>query len=145
MKKLISIIVIITLVSIVAKAEPRAIGIRASYGIEASYQHAFGNSFLEGDLGLFEKDFAVHAMYDFIFASPNWSNGEWNFYAGPGVGMNINNGAHFSICAQIGGDYTFATVPLQLSLDLRPDIVRFGGETTFFKGWYPSLGIRYRF
>ena len=146
MKKFFSLLALTVLISTAAMAAPRAVGIRASWGAEASYQHAFGNNFLEGDLGLFMNMFDVHAVYNFIFARPDWSEGEWAFYAGPGVGFYANDGAvAFTIAGQIGGEYTFAKAPIQLSLDLRPDIVCFSGETSFFKGWVPALGIRYRF
>lgn len=39
-----------------AMAQPRALGIRATYGAEVSYQHSINSNFIEADLGLLEMD-----------------------------------------------------------------------------------------
>lgn len=69
-----------------------AIGVRAGYGGELSYQHSIGSNFAEFDLGLFGHSAAVSGIYDFIIAG----NGSFNFYAGPGA----------RIGAWVGKDYS---------------------------------------
>jgi len=132
--------------SAVAASQPRAIGLRGGYGAEVSYQHSIGNHFIEGDLGWFTNTFDVHATYNFVIVSPSWTAGEWNVYAGPGVGfIGYDGGCGVSINVQAGIDYTF-NIPLQLSLDFRPDIVQFiKNGPNWFRRWAPCLGIRYRF
>lgn len=146
MKKIMIIAALVLGLGAVAAAQPRAVGLRAGYGAEISYQHSIGEHFIEGDLGWFSRDFDVHATYDFVIVSPNWTAGEWNVYAGPGVGFKgYDGGIGFSLNAQAGIEYTF-NIPLQLSLDIRPDIICFRkGGPKWFTAWSPCLGIRYRF
>lgn len=144
MKKLIAIAVAILCFAAVASAQPKAIGIRGTYGAELSYQHYTGPGFWEFDAGLFNKMLDVCAIYDFIIAPI----GPLNLYAGPGAyvamwpqdkdGLLLNAGA----VGQIGLEYTF-DFPLQLSLDWRPC---FNFVNAF--GWSPygaAFGIRYAF
>lgn len=151
MKRFAFIAVLALGLSAVVSAQPRAVGLRFGYGIEGSYQHTLGNNFVEADLGWFSDTFNGHAMYDFIVCSPSWTSGEWNVYVGPGLGFDAKKDhAHFSVCAQAGLEYTF-NIPIQLSFDLRPDIVRIGTKSDngtnceWFRGWWPTLGFRYRF
>jgi len=146
MKKFMMIAALVLGMSAAAVAQPRAIGLRAGYGAEFSYQHTLGNNFIEGDLGWFSNTFDVHATYNFVIVSPKWTAGEWNVYAGPGVGfIGYDGGCGASINIQAGIDYTF-NIPLQLSLDFRPDIVQFiKNGPNWFRRWAPCLGIRYRF
>ena len=83
--------------AVVAAAQPRAIGVRAGYGAELSYQHTLGA------------------------ATQLWV----------GVG------------AQLGLEYCFEQIPLQLSLDWKPS---FNLVPTTGFGWEGlALGIRYLF
>ena len=52
MKKIILMAVMVLGFTVAAVAQPRAIGLRAGWGAEASYQHSFGTNFLQADLGL---------------------------------------------------------------------------------------------
>ena len=87
-----------------------------------------------------------------MLAQPDWTNrGEWGVYAGPGAALGIafGNPGAFNIAAagQVGLEYTF-WFPLQLSLDIRPQLGLWTGGGTagfYFGGWCPALGIRYRF
>lgn len=152
MKKLF-VIAIVAMMSVVASAQPRAIGGRAGYGIEASYQHSVGNNFIEAGLGFnFGTGISATATYNFIFATPEWTpKGTWEWYAGPGLTL----GTYFSkipftfgIVGQVGLSYTF-WFPLQLSVDLRPAIgidcynggARFSTGGLF--GFIPTIGVRY--
>lgn len=157
MKKMIITAVIALAAVFAANAQPRAIGGRLSYGIEASYQHTLGGAdFIEANLGLFGFDaLNATATYNFMIAQPAWTErGEWGFYAGPGasIGYWWAGANAFTVAAvgQVGLEYSF-WFPLQLSVDLRPQVgiatngngVRFYTDGLF--GFVPTLGVRYRF
>ena len=64
--------VIVTLLAVlafvgVASAQPKAIGVRAGYGGELSYQHyVAGSNFIEGDLGFWgDGGFSLTGLYNF--------------------------------------------------------------------------------
>lgn len=155
MKKIILIAALVLGVSIAANAQPRTIGARLAYGLEVSYQHTVKNAdFVEANLGLFGFGaLNATATYNFMIAQPQWtSKGEWGFYAGPGASVGFGFANYFSVAVagQVGLEYTF-WFPLQLSIDLRPQIgAIFGqGHAGFYTGgllgFAPTLGIRYRF
>lgn len=150
MKKIILAMAILVAAAITAAAQPRAIGVRATWGAELSYQHTLGEqNFLEVDLGWGGANgFAVAGMYDFIIGQES----NFNFYAGPGAALGVYNykddndnsksGLCLGIAGQLGMEYNF-NIPLSLSLDWRP-VFNFIGNTGF--GWQSiALGIRYRF
>ena len=77
MKKLLTVLIGVLAFAAVASAQPRALGVRAGYGGEISYQHTTGPGFIEADLGfLAGHGFYVTGVYDFIFAN----SGICNFY-----------------------------------------------------------------
>lgn len=142
MKKFIMVIVAVLCLSSAAFAQSRALGVRATYGAELSYQHSIGSNFVEADLGWFKNGFYLTGVYDFVFAS----EGNFNFYAGPGAAVGFYNdsetsGINLGIAGQLGLEYNF-NIPLQLSLDWRPVFNFIHGGF----GWEGiALGIRYRF
>lgn len=147
MKKTLILIAAILGFAVVASAQPRAIGVRAGYGGEFSYQHGFGNSFAELDLGWWGNNHInLVGIYDFIIGG----NGQVNVYLGPGAQLSIwNNAPHqtsqlnVGLAGQFGVEWNIPTIPLQLSLDWRP-VFFFLNDGGF---GYDSvgLGIRYRF
>ena len=154
MKKIILVAAMVLGFAAAAVAQPRAIGVRIGNGGEVSYQHSLGTNFLEVDGGLglgFDGVFNIGAtgIYNFMIAQPNWtSRGDWGFYAGPGasVGLGLGEASYFSlaVAGMVGLEYTF-NFPLQLSLDVRPQIgLGFGGHGLHW-GLMPALGVRYRF
>ena len=129
MKKVLAILVAAFAFVAVASAQPRALGVRAGWGGELSYQHGAGAGFLEADLGFLAN------------------NGFCNFYAGPGAQLGFyhvgdNSGFNAGIAGQLGVEFEIPSVPLNLSLDWRPVYYfNYGGF-----GWQGiALGIRYRF
>lgn len=156
MKKIIIIAVLALGFATAVSAQPRAIGGRLSYGIEASYQHTVKSAdFLEANLGLFAfGSLDATVTYNFMIAQPNWtSRGEWGFYAGPGASLGLNllgNYFHAAVVGQVGLEYTF-WFPLQLSVDLRPQIgiAADSSNAAFYAagllGFVPTIGVRYRF
>ncbi len=145
MKKILVMLTLALGISAAAVAQPRAIGVRGSYGAEISYQHNLGSNFLEADLGFWGGGFSVTGAYDFILASPQWTAGTWNVYAGPAANLGVGGGVSVGIGGQVGLEYTFGSIPLQLSLDLRPNIVSISDGIGFVSGFWPALGIRYAF
>ncbi len=149
MKKILLVAALVLGFAVAASAQPRAIGIRGGYGVELSYQHNLGANFLEADLGLNTFN-ALNVAATYNFSLAQFGDG-FNFYAGPGaaVGIGFGKAAHFNVgvAGQVGLEYIF-NFPLQLSIDLRPQIgigIVEGGVGLGFWGWYPSLGIRYAF
>ena len=142
MKKFIMVIAAVLCLSSAAFAQSRALGVRATYRAELSYQHSIGSNFVEADLGWFNHGFYLTGVYDFVFAS----EGNFNFYAGPGAAVGFYNdsetsGINLGIAGQLGLEYNF-NIPLQLSLDWRPVFNFIHGGF----GWEGiALGIRYRF
>jgi len=137
-----------------------AIGLRLGdndgLGAEVSYQRALGdNNRLEVDLGWRDGNnysgFKLAGLYQWVFNI----DGGFNWYAGAGGGIG-----HFSIdlpnnddasdtfvfiAGDIGIEYNF-DIPLQLSLDFRPEI-GFGDELYDNNDldFDLALGIRYTF
>ncbi len=149
MKKILIVAALMLGFAVAAVAQPRAIGLRGGYGVELSYQHNLGSHFLEADLGLNTFN-ALNVAATYNFSIAQFGDG-FNFYAGPGaaVGLGFGQNAHFNVglAAQVGLEYIF-NFPLQLSLDLRPQLgVHIVNEGIGFGlwGWYPNLGIRYAF
>jgi len=144
MKKFIAIVAALMTFAVVASAQPRAIGIRAGYGGELSYQHSLGAAnFLEVDAGWWANGINVAAAYDFSVAPV----GPFNFYAGPAADVWMWNadgesGLGAGVGAQLGLEYIFS-FPLQISLDWRP-MFNIIPATGF--GWNSiALGLRYAF
>ena len=151
MKKFIIAAALVLGFAVAATAQPKALGIRAGYGVELSYQHnVSGANFIEADLGLGSFSYLnLAGTYNFMIAQPAWTNsGTWGFYAGPGVALGTGKEVfNLGIAGQVGLEYTF-WFPLQLSLDIRPQLGLWTGGGTagfYFGGWCPALGIRYRF
>lgn len=148
MKKLLTILICLFM-SLYIMAQPRAIGLRIGSIYELSYQHSVGSDFVEVDLGLWtSRTLQATVVYDFIFASPNWTEGTWNWYAGPGIGLGLTNEfMYLGIAGQVGLEYEFASIPLVLSADVKP-MLSLGVHGA---GFYPGslvnicLGVKYSF
>ena len=156
MKKIIITTIIALAAATALNAQPRAIGGRLGYGLEASYQHSVGSkaNFIEANLGLFAyTSLQVGANYNFMIAQPEWTEkGTWGFYAGPGaaVGLSFLGPFNVYLTGQLGLEYTFEK-PVQISLDLRPQIgIGIYGGGIYFNpagllGFVPCLAVRYAF
>lgn len=140
MKKIIILAAAILGFAVAASAQPKALGLRLGYGADLSYQHTLGGAnFIEADLGLESfKSLNIAATYNFMIAQ--FGDG-FGFYAGPGIGLGFADKLRVGIAGQVGLEYNFAA-PVQLSLDVRPYFDFMGAGLV---GWYPHLGIRYRF
>ena len=151
MKKIITIALSVLAFAAVTSAQPRAIGLRIGGSAEATYQHSIGGNFIEGDLGLGILNgggFYATGIYDFVIGSID----NFNFYAGPGLQMGLYNGVNdnaekttkffFGLAGQVGFEWQFTSIPLNLSLDWRPGI-DFCGAGFYWSSF--ALGVRYRF
>ena len=111
--------VIVTLLAVlafvgVASAQPKAIGVRAGYGGELSYQHyVAGSNFIEGDLGFWgDGGFSLTGLYNFDLGQ----SGMFGFYAGPGAQIGVYNGGESSslslgIVGMVGVRWRFLSFP----------------------------------
>ena len=156
MKKIILIAAMALGFVVTAVAQPRAIGVRLGNGLEVSYQHTLDNNFIQADLGLmgFGANINANATYNWTLAKPQWTDrGEWSVYAGPGAGLGLGwvGGAsyfNFGVVGMVGLEYTF-WFPLQLSIDLRPQIgcvfAKNVGAAFYSDSWVPALSVRYKF
>ena len=157
MKKIL-FVAVLALASIMAYAQPRAIGGRLGYGVEVSYQHGLGEANmvqLEVGVPAFNSLEAA-CTYDWIDpfgAAVPWNEkGEWHWYMGVGgaLATNFNFNAGFvGAAGRIGIEYDF-WFPLQLSIDFRPTLgVVFGnGGAAFGYDVYAGglgIGVRYKF
>lgn len=147
MKKFIAIAVALVAFAAVSSAQPKALGLRGGYGAELSYQQYMGgSSFAELDLGMFGHSMLVSGLYDFSI----YSEGGFNFYAGPGAQVGLwsvdgKSGLDAAVAGQIGFEYNF-NIPLSISIDWRPAFHFIG--TDGVKGFNytgAALGVRYRF
>lgn len=158
MKKTLLYINILFGFSVVAQnISENSIGLRLGsndgFGTELSYQRKLSNTNrLEIDLGWRTSQnisaTKLTGLYHWV-----WNlDGDFNWYAGIGGGLGsyrnsntLNNGSgtFFYAAGDIGIEYNFE-FPLQLSLDLRPEL----GGVGYYNNNYGSdiaLGVRYNF
>ncbi len=137
-----------------------ALGLRLGnndgFGGEVSYQRGLSkNNRLEFDLGWRNSNYVnaikIAGLYQWVW---NIDNG-FNWYAGVGGGLGSwnyncngikNNGTFLFGAGDIGIEYNFKEVPIQLSLDLRPELY-FNDSGYRDNNFGPdlALGIRYKF
>ena len=132
------------------------LGNNSGFGGEISYQRALSNSNrLEFDLGWRNSNdinaIKIVGLYHWVW---NIDNG-FNWYSGFGAGLgtwnynldnNSNHGTFLFLAGDVGVEYNFNEVPIQLSLDLRPELyINSGGYRNSNFGSDLALGIRYKF
>ncbi|WP_333600010.1 hypothetical protein [Flavobacterium sp.] len=140
-----------------------ALGLRLGdndgFGGEISYQRGLSkNNRLELDLGWRNSKhvdaYKLVGLYQWVW---DLDKG-FNWYAGVGGGIGSwsydynganDNGTIILAAGDIGIEYNFAEVPLQLSLDFRPELyLNNNGDNQFRENNFGpdiALGIRYRF
>ena len=175
MKKLVIAAVILFCGLTSLSAQPRSIGGSFGTAETVTYQHSLQNgNFFEVNFGYhcgttamvsYESsyDYLYNSLgtlrltgtYNMVLLSPNWtSQGDWNFYAGPGVsmgsGFNKYKAFTVGVAGQAGLEYNF-WFPLTLSVDVRPTfgIMVTGGSVKFdvdgLLGFCPAISAKYRF
>lgn len=147
MKKII-ILLALCLASVSAFAQPRAIGIRFGGDAGISYQHYVnGDNWIEADFGTIHwNGCGLTGIYDFNIFQDCFSISGMNFYAGPAVQIRYvargDSKFDFGIGGQVGFEYCFPAIPLNLSIDYRP-VWNFIGS---YGNWGSiAVGARYAF
>ena len=146
----------------VGQIAPHAAGLRfsssdeiESVGVELSYQMGMGSANrLEIDLGWNENSFIdlfrLAGFYQWVF--PIEQGFQWYVGAGGGLGLlDYDNRVVFRddsdvfliVGGQAGIEYSFVEVPLQLSLDLRPEA--FIGDVSDNLDIDLGFSVRYQF
>lgn len=164
MKKIL-FIAVLAMASVMAYAQPRAVGVNLGSGLGVSYQHGFGEANMLdvavsvpvlGGWGIGGK--VTYDWIDPFGATVPWNEkGEWHWYMGVGGSGGIYSfqapNWYVGAAGHFGIEYDF-WFPLQLSLDWRPTIgvVGYhgdngGGFGFNLLGLYDgiSLGVRYKF
>ena len=148
MKKIILVAAMVLGFAVAAAAQPRAVGVRFGGGFEATYQHTLSSkNFVEGNLLLSSfNPICVSGTYNWVLAQPNWTDkGDWGVYAGAGATVGVGTGYFgLGVIGQVGLEYTF-WFPLQLSVDLRPQINLLPAGGDLLSGFMPCLSARYKF
>ena len=167
MKKVILSVLMLVGLAFNAQAQDiskNALGLRLGdndgFGGEISYQRGLGkNNRLELDLGFRNSNnvdsFKLAGIYQWV-----WNiEGGFNWYAGLGGGLGSysynykvgndkfeDSGLILFVAGDLGIEYNFKEVPIQLSLDIRPELY-FDSEKYRNDSFGPdlALGIRYRF
>lgn len=149
MKKVIACVVVGLAMVATTFAQDKGIGLRFTggydNGAEASFQMDMGDANrLEADLGFGSYGgFALTGIYHWKWSLEEQLTEGFAWYAGPGAGIRINsNGFGAGIVGQIGIEYTFPSLPIQLSIDSRPGFYFGAGG---YSDWGGALGVRYRF
>ena len=135
-----------------ANAQNNNLGVRfgggQGYNAELSWQHVIGHNRLETDLGWANykevSSFSLTGIYQFVYGL----SGNFAWFVGPGahVGLSTIEGQTkfaLAVAGQIGIEYDFASIPLQLSLDARPRLNVI--PSTDFHWGDIAFGIRYMF
>lgn len=163
MKKNLHLVLMLIVVVTTTNAQnfsKNALGLRLGnndgIGAEISYQRGLSSkNRAEIDLG-WQNSKNVSAvkltgLYQWIWQIDNGLN----WYAGAGAGIiswsNSNNipkdsGVLFNAAGTIGLEYSFNDTPIQISLDLRPELYfATGGYRNSNFGNHLALGVRYKF
>ena len=135
---------VVCLMGVTAEAG-NAIGVRVGQGGylfgEINFQMGMGSSNrLEIGAQLSESHIGGAVVYQWVFDLP----AGFKWYAGAGAWAGYGDDLSVSANGQIGIEYNFSSIPLQLSLDTRPGISIIP-EFANFSGDRIALGIRYTF
>lgn len=155
MKKLLLIAAMILTCTFAANAQAgngykNAIGARGALGAEVSYQrYVAPANRLEATLGINKYGFCAELTHQWMFEISSGAPGVWQWYAGAGAGLGVWNskdveaGFCLGVLGQVGIEYSFAKVPLMLSLDYRPGFYVIPATAFDWTGF--ALGFRYCF
>ena len=156
MKKILLTVVAIFAMSTMANAQIKDLGVRVGggqgYGAELSAMWGMGGNRLETDLGWGSGDHHSNISLAGIYQWTGDIGSGFGWYAGVGARLALwswddahggNSDFALALVGQAGIEYNFDAVPIQLSLDIRPNFWLIP-ETSFHWGDI-ALGIRYRF
>lgn len=156
MKKLILMLVIVLGCSLQAKSQnyDNAIGLRLGYPLSVSYKQYISesNAFeIYGGFRSFAGYTQMNASAAYLIHNDIDSVDGLNWYYGFGAGAyfysydsSVTSSSSIALAASgyIGLEYTFADIPLSLTLDWVPTFV-IGGNYAGFSPQTGSLGVRY--
>jgi hypothetical protein len=124
----------------------RAVGIRLGSSVPAiqsgiSYKHFLKNNAIEGIISLGDG-IAICGLYEIHKPINSVENLQWFIGGGGYVGFN-NGFKNFGAAGIVGLDYKFANIPLNLSLDWKPELnlIEFVG----FEGTGFGVSARFTF
>ena len=151
------IILALTFITMTAHAqiEDHAIGIRFGFGGGISYQHKFskvnrGELNAQFGTGGAYTTLRLTGIYHWVFRMQDG----FHFYVGPGLSTGSlqlennyagdgNAGFFVSVGGQLGVDYVFDGIPVQLSVDILPMVPVVNNYDQIRLD--PALGVRYVF
>lgn len=157
MKKLFVLVLgIMLMVPAISKAQGgKALGLRfgggVGYGTEISFQTPFDRNRGELDLGFGNRgDFSfwnLTGLYQWVM--PIESGFYWYLGIGPSLGnwaydYNNDTGVYLAAALNAGIEYNFSEIPLQISIDTRPELSFVNPPDDAF-GFGLALGLRHRF
>ncbi len=156
MKKRLFVVFLVIMIPVLVTAKQSAIGIRFGggnfVGAEISFQSPFWEERLELDLGIKSTNYwnywNLTAIYQWVM--PIESGFFWYLGLGPSLGNSSYTGDHhkkdglfLAAALNAGVEYNFQEIPLQISIDTRPEL---GLINVNHAGWFGlALGIRYCF
>lgn len=155
MKKILLTVVAIFAMSTMANAQIQDLGVRIGggqgFGTELSAQWGFMGQRLETDLGWHSDDGFTGIEFAGIYQWTGDIGSGFNWFAGVGARLAMwsykgdGAGSDFAlaVAGQLGLEYNFQPIPLQLTLDIRPCFWLI--PNTDFHWGDIALGIRYRF
>lgn len=150
MKKVFVILLVCLAAVGTISAQDKAIGLRlgggSASGGEISFQKELSDANrVEFDLGFIGNNnysgLSLTGVYQWVWDLEGLGEG-FRWYAGVGAGLRAFNGLGLGLAGQLGIEYNFPSIPIQLSLDTRPGWY-FGGVNGFDGG--AALGVRYKF
>ena len=163
MRKIFLLFFITTATLASAQIKPQTIGMKMGGGnwftFEASYQYALSSTNrLEFNLGILSGNYCAengwdHHHYDHshnagfsLSGAYHWVipiESDFNWYIGPSVRIGSKNEAFlFGLAPQVGVEYNFNNIPLQLCTDMRTGL---GVNRDAFFLWDFMVGVRYAF
>ena len=138
-----------------SQVNDHALGVRFGYGGGISYQQGLNNlNRLEVNLGFslgsYYSAFVLTAVYQWVFPL----KGGFNWYIGPAATLGSwsvgdtytgkkDGGFFLSAGGQLGLEYNFAELPLQISIDVIPEAGIINGYNDFY--FDPAFAVRYVF
>ena len=141
MKKLLSVLAFVTLCS-AANAQELGIRLVDALGNSEAVDAIFSTgkfSRIHADVSFGNNGVGVEALWDFLYRPLGGE--EFNWYAGVGPSMRIDDPFWLGVSGEIGLEYRFKTAPVALGLDWRPTFMIV--ESTEF--WAGGFGFNARY
>lgn len=107
-----------------AKAQPKSIGLRLGYNLEAAYEHTLGPGFLLGTFGVMGYSASIAGSVSYNWIPTTWGDRKaWELFVGGGLGVaNIfwePNIFAIGPMGSVGVQYSF-WFPLMLTASWKP-------------------------